>query len=433
MTDPAAQINRDLEEGAPALFRALSPMGRRVVFPPDIPFQAAQAKGCEINGTIGVFTDGAGQAVPLPSIADTLELPAADKNRALLYSPVDGFPDVRAAWRTWQRRELLPGAPVSGLPVVTCGLTHSLALVADLFGGEGRVVAIPTPFWGNYRQVFGLRTGAVVRSAPGYRDGAYNPHAVAEALDDLVPGEPAVALLNFPSNPGGYSPTVAERETLVDSLVRVAERRPLVVLCDDAYLGLVYEEGIPAESIFWDLAGRHPDLVPVKVDGATKELAFFGGRVGFVTFAVEPDSAVQKALDSKLKCLIRAGIGSPVATSQMILLQALRSPSVDDEVAAVRQVATERYQAVAPALAALDRELLRPLPFNSGFFALLEIPEELGVSSEELRLHLIAKHSTGVVSIAPRYVRLATCSVAAAALPEMVARVERGLRELVGR
>lgn len=110
---------------------------------------------------------------------------------------------------------------------------------------------------------------------------------MAEALDGLPEGEPALAILNFPGNPGGYSPTVEEREKLKSSLLGVADRRPLVAICDDAYAGLVYDPEVPPSSVFWDLAGAHEQLIPIKVDGATKEFSFFGGRVGFLTFGVE--------------------------------------------------------------------------------------------------------------------------------------------------
>ena len=43
----------------------------------------------------------------------------------------------------------------SSLPLVTVGPDpRALPLLADLFGGEGRAVAVPQPFWGNYRQAF---------------------------------------------------------------------------------------------------------------------------------------------------------------------------------------------------------------------------------------------------------------------------------------
>ncbi|HEY2738374.1 MAG TPA: aminotransferase class I/II-fold pyridoxal phosphate-dependent enzyme [Thermoanaerobaculia bacterium] len=436
MRDLQAEINASLEDGAPALFRALSPLGRRAYFPPDIPAQGAQARGKALNGTIGQITDGRGTAVPLPELAAALSgLSAEDRNQALLYSPIEGMPEVRRLWQDWQRRHRPAGQSDSGpssLPLVTAGLTHSLAILADLFGGEGKALAIPKPFWGNYRQTFAVRTGAVVRTAPAYVDGRYNVHAFAEALDGLPDGEPAVALLNLPSNPGGYSLTAGEREQMIASLRGIAERRPLVVICDDAYAGLVFEPEIPRTSLFWDLIGVHPNLVPVKVDGATKEFSFFGGRIGFITFAAEPASPVAQALESKMKMLVRSVIGSPSASSQVVLLQALRREGIEAEVEKVRALLDGRYHALKAALAATDPQRLTVLPFNSGCFALVELPESLGLTSEQVRRHLLDHHDTGLISIEPRYLRIAHCSVDAAALPELVRRLEAGVSELAG-
>lgn len=442
--DPRTAINSLLQDGAPELFRALSPLGQRAFFPPDVPAQSAEARGKALNGTIGQITDGRGGAVPLPSLAGAFAgLSTEDLSRALLYSPIEGIPEVRQRWREWQRRGL-SGLSAKGnmeipssLPVVTAGLTHSLSVLADLFAGEGRVVAIPRPFWGNYRQTFSVRTGAEVRSAPAYlQDDAgyrYNTRVFAEALDGLPDGEPAVVLLNLPSNPGGYSLTVEERREVLDSLRGVAERRPLVVICDDAYAGLVFEPEIPSGSLFWELAGAHPNLIPVKVDGGTKEFSFFGGRVGFITFACEPDSEVARALESKVKMLVRSVIGSPVASSQVALLQALRNPEVEEEIQAIRELLAERYRALKQALAGVDPELLTVLPFNSGCFALVELPERLGLTAEQVRRHLLEHYDTGLIAMEPRYLRIAHCSVDAAALPELVSRLETGVRELAGR
>lgn len=112
------------------------------------------------------------------------------------------------------------------------------------------------------------------------------------------------------------------------------------------------------------------------------------------------------------------------------MLQALRDGRAQREVAQIRRIAEERYRAIRPALDAIDRELLRPLPFNAGYFALIEIPGELGINAQQVRRHLLDHHSTGIVSVQPNYLRLATCSVAAEALPELVERVVAGVREL---
>ncbi len=445
MSEVVEQTNRALEDHAPTAAQLLSPLGRRCALPPDIPVQAAEARGKTYNGTIGQITDGAGKALPLPSMARCLEaLPDADFHSAFLYSPVPGLREVRDRWRAWQRgqaaAELGENLPASSLPIVTVGLAHGLSVVADLFAGEGRTLALPLPFWGNYRQVFDTRTGAKLVGAPGYTresNGSYryNPTAIEQALEaaHLPEGEPALALLNLPSNPGGYSLTVQERAEVKASLLRVADQRPLLVICDDAYAGLVYEEEIPRASMFWELAGVHEQLVPVKVDGATKEFSFFGGRVGFLTFPFEPDSPAAEALGSKVAGLSRATIGSPVAASQVLLLQALRGDTMTDEVEAVRQVLAERYRVLRDALAGVDPELLQVLPFNSGCFALTELPPSLDLDADAVRRHLLEHHDTGVVSLARRYVRLAHCSVRAEALPELVRRVEQGIRDLAGR
>src|SRR5262249_37605308 len=157
--------------------------------------------------------------------------------------------------------------------------------------------------------------------------------------------------------------TREERTQLLASLQGEAERRPLVVICDDAYAGLVYEPEIPRSSLFWDLVGLHPALVPVKVDGASKEVSFFGGRVGFITFGFDPESDVARGLENKVKMLLRSVIGSPVAASQVILLQALRQEGIERDVEAVRALLEERYRALKAALAGTDPRLLTALPF----------------------------------------------------------------------
>jgi aspartate/methionine/tyrosine aminotransferase len=422
-TGPAQAINDDIARASPALFALLSDLGREAVYPPDIPHQAAQARGKSFNATIGQITDGHGQVLAPPSLVRQVSGLEADRNAALLYSPIEGRESLRRRWRA-RHRPRSASSP-SSLPLVVAGLTHGLALVADLFCDRGRAVVVPQPFWGNYRQIFGLRRGGRVVPAEVYRSGRFDPAALRAPLDALPEGEPAIVLLNLPSNPVGYSPTAAESDQLIEALVAAAARRPILVVCDDAYAGLVYEEDVPRQSLFWRLGALDERLLAVKVDGCTKELVFFGGRVAFLTFPFEPDTPVVRALESKAKCLLRASIGSPVALSQEVALAALEHEGIEDEIEAVRQILARRYRALRLALERADPALLRPLPFNSGCFALLELPERL--DSEVVRQRLLAEFDTGVVSSPPRYLRIAYCSVAEEAIPELVSRIEAGV------
>jgi aspartate/methionine/tyrosine aminotransferase len=420
MSAGAEPLNQVLQRDAPALWACLSHLGRRAFYPPDIPFQAQQAKGKTYNATIGQITDGAGHILALPSVAAALgALSAEDVNRALLYSPMEGIPELRELWDRWQRPA---DARPASLPIVTCGLAHGLGLCADLFGGPERKVIVPTPFWGNYRQTFAIRTGSEILPAPAYEGRRWLPRAIAERASALPAGEPAVAILNLPSNPGGYSPTVAEREELIASLVEAAAARPLVVVCDDAYAGLVFEDDVPTRSVFWDLIDRHPNLIPIKASASTKEFVFFGGRVGFLTLPFARQSSVTQALEAKLKGLIRASLGSPVALSQVVLLQALRKPSIGDEVADAVSLMRERYRVLNAALARAEEECdrIQVLPCNSGVFALVALR---GLEAEPIRQRLLADYDTGLVAIAPNYLRIAFCSIEKEAIPELVTRM----------
>jgi DNA-binding transcriptional MocR family regulator len=136
-------------------------------------------------------------------------------------------------------------------------------------------------------------------------------------------------------------------------------------------------------------------------------------------------------MESKVKGLLRATVGSPVSTSQVLLLEALGRPGVERHVEVVRERLARRYRRLCSALAELDPELLGALPCNAGCFALVELPE--GLDPEVARRHLIAEHGTGLVSVAPRYLRIAFCSVREADLPALVRHLERGVAELSSR
>ena len=88
--NPSDALNAVLKEHHPAAHACLSPMGRRMYFPMGIPAQAQQARGAAINATIGQLTDGAGHAMPLPSMAN--KVVDLSLESTTLYSPQGGGP-----------------------------------------------------------------------------------------------------------------------------------------------------------------------------------------------------------------------------------------------------------------------------------------------------------------------------------------------------
>ncbi|MEZ5333687.1 MAG: hypothetical protein R2991_17010, partial [Thermoanaerobaculia bacterium] len=110
---------------------------------------------------------------------------------------------------------------------------------------------------------------------------------------------------------------------------------------------------------------------------------------------------------------------------------ALGRPGGERHVEVLRERLARRWVRLRRALGELDPEMIAALPCNAGCFALLELPE--GVDPGEARRHLIAEHGTGVVSVAPRYLRIAFCSVRELDLPAVVKNIEQGVAELLRR
>jgi aspartate/methionine/tyrosine aminotransferase len=419
--NPIAQsLHEKLEEAAPEVLAMLSAYGRRLYFPKGIISQTAEAKqkAHRFNATIGIATEADGP-MALPSITSQLgDVSAAD---AVTYAPPAGRPGLRTLWR----EKLLAENPSLGdknfgEPVVTSAITHGLNLAGELFLDPGDVVLMPDKLWGNYRLTYEVHHGARIETFPFYSSKAgaasttrgLNTEGFAARLEELAEDhEKLVVLLNFPNNPTGYMPTPAEGEALVAALGRQAQRGTrLVVLCDDAYFGLFYHLGSDSmtESLFGKLTGLHPNLLAVKLDGATKELFVWGLRCGFVTFGPgRPETAevVCEVLDAKIRGAIRGGISNVSQLSQTLVEHALVSPNLAVEREAKHETLRLRAERVFE-IANQPRfaESWQVYPFNSGYFMLVEVE---GVDAEKLRLHLLEEHGVGLIATSPTDIRVA--------------------------
>ena len=403
---------RALEAHHPAAARCLSAFGRAVSYPRGIPAQAAEAAGTRINATIGQVTDGHGGALAMPLVAELLG--GFTPEETVLYAAQGGEKPLRQAWSRWQRRGgRLDGFDLS-LPVVAGGLTHCLSTVADLFVDPGTRVLLPEPGWGNYELVFGLRRGARTERYRLLKGDHLDLDGIAAKLAESE--APTVMVVNFPSNPLGYLPTQAEAEAL--AAVLKAAPGPLVVVCDDAYLGMRWEPDTLRHSFFGLLGGSDPErLLAVKVDGATKELFLFGARVGFLTFASPPESAA--VLEDKARASLRGSTSALSSMGQALVLKTLQNPELKAQRDDVRRELVRRYHALK---AALDEAGLEHWPFNSGFFALLKVDEP-----ERVRQELL-EQGYGVVSLAEAGgVRLSYGSLDVADIPELVAALRKAI------
>lgn len=378
---PAEAHNSTLREAHPAAWACLSALGRQIYYPRGVAAQSSEARGSRINATIGQLTDGRGDAVPLPALADHLAgIPA---RQTLLYAPQGGMGTLRDAWQA--RIESSAGPKVSR-PLVCAGLTNGLSTVADLFLSPDHDVLLPDPSWGNYRHLFVTRTGATLVPYRMLSSSGVDVQALADAI--AARKRPTLLVLNFPSNPSGYQPTPDEVAAIVAAVG--ASPVPITVLCDDAYLGMVWEEGCYEGSLFNALLDLPADRVlPIKVDGATKELFFFGGRVGFITFGATGRAAA--ALEEKALAVMRATLSSCPALSQSIVLSALENPALGVQRGNLLALLERRYRALRRALDDTD---FQAWPYNAAFFTLIQAPRD----PEQMRRDLLAD-GVGVIAV----------------------------------
>jgi aspartate/methionine/tyrosine aminotransferase len=431
--DPqAAKLNDALAAANPAVLAMLSEKGKAIFFPKlGILAQSAEAAGKEINATIGIALEDEGGPVALPSLAKGLNLPPAD---AFPYAPSPGRADIRKIWKEMlvKKNPGLKGRTFSN-PVVTAALTHGLSMAGYLFCDAGDTIILPDLFWENYGLVFTNAFGAGLDTFPTYTDaGGFNIAGLKAKLAGPSPSGKKVVLLNFPNNPSGYTPTDAEAKAIVAALGEAADRGDkLVVLIDDAYFGLVFEPGVYAQSIFTELSDRSPNLLAVKIDGATKEDYVWGFRVGFLTYGIKGGTpALYEALEAKTGGAIRGNISNTSNPAQALLVRSWTSGDYDAEKQAKFDLLKRRYDEVKRILAAHPeyRERFTALPFNSGYFMCIRPKAD----PEKLRQKLLADYSTGVINFG-EILRLAFSATPTAKLAKLFDNIYKAAGELQGK
>jgi aspartate/methionine/tyrosine aminotransferase len=182
------------------------------------------------------------------------------------------------------------------------------------------------------------------------------------------------------------------------------------------------------------LSNRHPNLLAVKLDGATKELFAWGLRCGFLTIGPgreETADEVAAVLDAKLRGAIRSGISNVSQLSQLLVEQALASSSIDGERKLKRETLRARAEKVHEvAHAPRFRESWRVYPFNSGYFMSLRVE---GVEAEAVRLHLLGEYGIGLISIGTSDLRIAFSCLELEEIEPLFEALHRAIQELVSR
>ena len=266
------------------------------------------------------------------------------------YAPFAGLPELREAiaerYASEYGVELDPEREVAVVP----GIKTALIEVANSVAAEGERIALPDPGYPDYNSAVALASAERV-SLPLDCDGR-------PEWDALAGAPPALAYLNYPSNPGA----VAAADGVFADAVSYARETGAAILHDFAYGDLVFDGRAP-RSFLAEPGSRD---VGVELFSLSKSYGMAGWRLGFVVGNAELVSRV-----AWLQEHVRAGIFVPL---QRAGIAALRGPQ--ETVAARRALYEARRDRLTAALGPLEPRC------EGTFFVWMRLPE--GVSAEQL-------------------------------------------------
>ena len=428
MDAQALSLNNTIEKVNPKVLSMLSERGRNIFFPKlGILSQAAQAKGKEINATIGEAVEDNGSSMHLPEFDALVNLPAGS---IFPYAPSFGKPELRDLWKNliYSKNPSLKDTVISK-PIATNGLTHGISIAGYLFTDTKDTVVLSDLYWENYNLIFENAYNATVSTFELFTKGGFNVAAFSQKMSE-VKHEKVVVLLNFPNNPAGYTPLASEIDQIVGAIKAQADAgKKLVILIDDAYFGLVYEENVYTESIFVKLANLSENVLAVKLDGPTKEDYVWGFRVGFITYGIKNGTAeLYEALENKTAGAVRGNISNISQLSQSLLQSVYSHPNYLNSKKEKFEILKSRYAVLKETFKnAKYAEYFEPVPFNSGYFMCVSLKK--GLVAEQVRLQLLNNYSTGVIVLGD-VIRLAFSAVPQSKLPQLVENLYNACKDL---
>ena len=410
MINPLAKELNDTLAGS-VVDSLMSDMGRRLYFPNGIISQGGEAaKDAHFaNGTIGMAV---AQGTPIELDSYKKNMPSLTPRETVAYAKTAGNPDLRALWKEKiiEKNPSLKNKQFS-LPILVPGLTAVLSYVSDLFVDVDKPLLAADPCWDNYELIVAARRGAEFHQFKCFENGKFNiADLEAKMKADAEKYGSVRVILNFPQNPSGYSPTVSEAKEIVRIVREIAESgKKVLVLSDDAYFGLNYEDDIEPQSLFAYMADLHENVLAIKADGPTKEDFAWGFRAGFVTFASKGLSDAQyTALVTKFMAAIRSSVSCSSTPSQSLVMHALNDEAHNKQKIECRKMLQSRYDRVRNFVNTHTSKVLEPLPFNSGYFMSFHVSTG---KAEEIRKALLKEKGIGIIQIDSHTLRVAFSSI----------------------
>ncbi len=192
------------------------------------------------------------------------------------YTAAAGVPELRAAIAEKLKRENGLNYTAEQV-IVNIGAKHSVYVAMQAVLDRGDEVILQTPYWVTYTETVKL-AGAVPKiiqtdSSTGYK-------ITPEQLKQAITEKTTMLVVNSPNNPGGFTYTPDE----LDTLAKVLEGTTVYVLSDEIYEKLIY-----GDTKFVSFASLSEDAYnrTLTVNGFSKTFAMTGWRLGYTAGPLE--------------------------------------------------------------------------------------------------------------------------------------------------
>ena len=218
--------------------------------------------------------------------------------------------------------------------LVSCGGKHALYNIFQAIIDEGDEVIIPAPYWVSYPDMVYLSGGlpriVQTKGENGYR---ITPQDLQAALSPRT----RAFILNSPNNPTGAA---YGRDELV-VLSRVLERHECLIISDDVYEKIVYDD-----FRFHNIVALSPKLRErtIIINSLSKTYAMTGWRIGY---AIGPAPAISAAAKIQSQ-----STSNPTSFAQVAAVEALRG--IQDEVGVMVREFQRRRDTIVKRLNAME-------------------------------------------------------------------------------
>ncbi len=445
------------------VFQSLSSLGKRIYQPNGIFYWTGRAKKeAEINATIGtavgfesdIIEDGREKLLTyyLPELKQFINLPP---EKFASYAPIAGIPKFRDLWENWiiykgKNAINLPSGTINitgkiTKPAICNGITNSIFLISRFFLNPGKKIICPNKRWGNYNSVLHQQNELKIETFQFFKDDRLNLKGMLELMQQIGEVQDKIVLiLNFPNNPTGYCPTKSEIQDILNSLKNFcnSSNKPVIIFCDDAYEGYCFSDERVGASIFYELIDLHPNLIPIKLDGASKEVLMYGGRTGAITLGIHSSwlSHSEKEIflqewENKMQGMIRSTISNSNHFYQEVLIEILSGGFVKMEESRnkIYEILKKRYFASINAFNKYKTNGITIDPAGGGFFVFLNIDK---IPANKFADHLLRKYKVGTFPVVSEKedingIRVAFCSIPLEKIEETFKRINLTLSDLL--